>query len=578
MMTLPAGAPGFAFETWVCRLIVPDSAPTSSRKHKRRHGAKNLSIPQRILRALSSSKFLVAFFFTLFVAAVPARATIRYEIAIAHPAQHQFHVTMTIPDVRQSVVVQMPAWNALYQIRNFAYRVTALRAVDSAGKPLPISRSDKQTWTIQGKGDIRVEYSDYWDEPGPFGTQLNNEHAFLNLAMVLCYIPDRRAEESIVHFTDVPQNWRTAIELSEDAAATYHAPSYDSLVDAPVEIGPLDLFQFQAAGRPIRVAVHGDSLDHARITDMLTRIVEYESRLMGGPPFSEYLFIYHVGRDFGGGGMEHSNSTTISVSNAGQLPNVSAHEFFHLWNVKRIRPQSLEPVDYTREMFSPSLWFAEGFTNTYAAYTLVRSGVWNQGQFLADLTEQIDELAARPARHWESAEESSLNAWFEKYGLYNEPSFSVSYYNKGQLLGVGLDILIRDATDNRASLDDVMRKLNHDYAQMGRYYPDTAGIRAAAQEVVREAAPNSQLDIVDFFQRYVAGTDDLPLADWLSRAGLTLKVTGDRRIPGSEESAQTYSLEENAHPNEKQLRIRDGLLKGTVDQAPQAKPAAAGAR
>ncbi len=247
------------------------------------------------------------------------------------------------------------------------------------------------------------------------------------------------------------------------------------------------MFQFQAAGHTIRVAIHGDSPDHARMTDMLTRIVEYESRLMGGLPFSEYLFIYHVGRDFGGGGMEHSNCTTIAVGNAGQLANVSAHEFFHLWNVKRIRPQSLEPVDYTREMWTPSLWFAEGFTNTYAAYTLVRSGVWSQGQFFADLTEQVNELQARPARHWQSAEESSLDAWFEKYSLYNEPGYSVSYYNKGQLLGLGLDIAIRDATDNRASLDDVMRKLNQDYAQKGRFYPDSAGIRSEAQEVVREA-------------------------------------------------------------------------------------------
>ncbi len=120
-------------------------------------------------------------------------------------------------------------------------------------------------------------------------------------------------------------------------------------------------------------------MDHAHLQDMLSRIVGYETRLMGDAPFPEYLFLYHVGREFGGGGMEHSNGTAIGVGSASQLANVSAHEFFHLWNVKRIRPQSLEPVDYTREMWTPSLWFAEGVTNTYAAYTLVRSGVWNQG-------------------------------------------------------------------------------------------------------------------------------------------------------------------------------------------------------
>jgi predicted metalloprotease with PDZ domain len=162
----------------------------------------------------------------------------------------------------------------------------------------------------------------------------------------------------------------------------------------------------------------------------------------------------------------------------------------------------------------------------------------------------------------------------KKYSLYNEPGYSVSYYNKGQLLGIGLDIVIRDTTDNRASLDDVMRKMNQDYAEKGRFYPDGAGIRTAAQEVVKEAAPNSKLDLGDFFARYVAGTDELPMADWLSRAGISLKATGERRVPSSDEQAQTYSIEEVAHPNEKQLRIRDGLLKGTADRA-QTTPATA---
>src|SRR5579872_288974 len=129
---------------------------------------------------------LAAPLLALLTAATPARATIRYEISLARPAQHQFHVTMTIPEVRQSVVVQMPAWSTLYQIRDFAYHVADLHAVDAMGKPLHVTRTDKETWTIQGQGEVRVEYADYWDEPGPFGTQLNSDHAFLNLAMVLC--------------------------------------------------------------------------------------------------------------------------------------------------------------------------------------------------------------------------------------------------------------------------------------------------------------------------------------------------------------------------------------------------------
>ena len=231
--------------------------------------------------------------------------------------------------------------------------------------------------------------------------------------------------------------------------------------------------------------------------------------------------------------MEHANATAISVNSFAQLANVSAHEFFHLWNVKRLRPKSLEPVDYTREMWTPALWFAEGVTSTYAAYTLERTGIWNHTQFLADLGSQITELQSRPARNWQSAEEASLDTWFDKYPLYDRPDFSISYYNKGQLLGVALDILIRDATNNRASLDDVMRRMNQQYAQRGRSYPDSAGIEEAVDEVVRDAnaiAGNPPAgDFSEFFKRYVSGTQEIPFADLLSRAGLSLKTQGEKR-------------------------------------------------
>ncbi len=517
----------------------------------------------------ATASFCVAL---LLLAATPARATIQYEISVARPSAHRFHVTMMIPDVHGSVLVQMPAWNALYQIRDFGYHVIDLRVASGAGnadvaKVVPpngagskdenastsqsratpvtrpdvarVTRLDKQAWRVSGEGVVRIEYGDYWDEPGPFATQLNSDHAFINLAMVLCYIPDRRGENVQVKFADLPASWRVAIELpnasvsrdSADSAAanTFAAENYDALVDAPAELGGFDEFAFRAAGRPIRVAIHGELQDHARVIQQLTQIVEYETRLMDDAPFKEYLFLYHIGRDYGGGGMEHANCTAIAIPSSNAILSVTAHEFFHLWNVKRIRPQSLEPVDYTREMWTPSLWFAEGFTNTYASYTLVRTGLWSKAQFLVDLGDQVTELETRPAHRWQSAEESSRDAWLEKYPLYDEPDFSVSYYNKGQLLGVVLDIILRDATDNRASLDDLLRKLNEQYAQHGRSYPDTAGIRAAAAEVLDTAHAAANPALSDFFTDYVAGTSEIPFASWFARAGLVLKERGQRR-------------------------------------------------
>ena len=218
---------------------------------------------------------------------------------------------------------------------------------------------------------------------------------------------------------------------------------------------------------------------------------------------------------------EHANSTAISAHLEEDFLNVAAHEFFHLWNVKRIRPASLEPVDYGKEQYSPALWFAEGVTNTYASYTLVRTGLWSNALFYEDLGEQISELESRPANRWQSAEQSSLNAWLEKYPLYNRPQNSVSYYNKGQVLGVLLDILIRDHTDNQKSLDDVLRAMNEEFAKRNKPYRDSLDVRLTAERVAGESFEG-------FFEKYVAGAEALPYQKLLGLAGLELR-TVERR-------------------------------------------------
>ncbi len=479
-------------------------------------------------RVSSISFALLAFGFFV---ALPAQATIRYAVSIAQPEQHTFRVAMTIPEVRREVVVALPAWNALYQIRDFAYHVSLLRATDESAKALPVAMLDKQTWRITGSGAIAVEYLTYWDEPGPFSTQLNTSHAFINLATILLYVPERRGEDARIVFDGVPEAWRVAAALvpGEMAAGrrtgAYVAPNYDALVDAPVEIGTFEEFALEGEGlpqhKPIRVVVHGDGWSREHLTEIVRRIVVYEIQLMRGAPFDQYMFIYHIGAPAFGrrGGMEHANSAAISVDSMASLASVTAHEFFHLWNVKRIRPQSLEPVDYTREQWTRALWFAEGVTSAYGSYAMVRTGMWKRRQFYDDVAGQIAELESRPARRWQSVEESGLDAWLEKYPFYRRPDRSISYYNKGQLLGFLLDVLIRDATDNRASLDDALRRLNEEFARRGRFYRDSADIRAAAEHVAGRS-------FEEFFARYVVGTDELPFAEVLARAGLELKAQG----------------------------------------------------
>ena len=510
----------------------------------------------------------------IFCFACPAHATIEYTVSIAHPEKHIFGVTMRIPSVRNRVTLQMPAWNALYQIRDFSSHITQVAAKDDEGHPLPLRKLDKQTWTVEGNGTVTVTYPIYWDEPGPFSSQLNPDHAFLNFAMVLFYVPDRRAEDTRVAFEDVPEGWRVAVELdaagtaAEHSSADYTASSYDALVDAPVEIGQFEEFRVDAAGTPVRIVVHGDPGDRQRLENSIKRIVLYDISLMGGaPPFREYLFLFHVGNGFGGGGMEHMNCTAISADVPAQLPSYSAHEFFHAWNVKRIRPQTLEPVDYTREMWTRSLWFAEGVTNTYGAYALLRSGLWFPEQFYGNLAEQITELQSRPAHRWQSVEQSSLDAWYEKYPLYTRPEESISYYNKGQIVGVLLDILIRDRTNNRASLDDVLRALNEEYAKQGRYYNDSEGLRAVMEEVIRRKSPSADADLKDFFTRYISGTEEIPYTDFFARAGWNIRDTSQHRAalgfaiaPESGASPSVLSVDRDSSASGAGLREGDVLM------------------
>jgi predicted metalloprotease with PDZ domain len=168
-------------------------------------------------------------------------------------------------------------------------------------------------------------------------------------------------------------------------------------------------------------------------------------------------------------------------------------------------------------------------TSTYGSYTLLRSGLWSTQQFYGDLADQIRELQSRPAHRWQSVEQSSLDAWYEKYPLYTRPEESISYYNKGQIVGFLLDVTIRDRTDNRAGLDDVLHALNEEYAKTGRFYNDSEGLREVMEEVIRKKAPSADADLKDFFRRYISGTDEIPYAEFLERAGLVFRDTSQRR-------------------------------------------------
>src|SRR5271170_5528607 len=267
---------------------------------------------------------------TLLFFARPASATIGYHISLKNPEQHLFHVEMQIPvaAAEQEIIVAIPAWYSLYQVRDFSYRVRDVRASNSAAPAtaLPVRLLDKQTWKIllpvagAGAGSAvqtaTLDYSIEWDDPGPFNSQLNAHHAFVNFAEVLMYVPTRRAEDTQVQFDDVPDGWRIAAELPAGSPPnSFTAASYDTLVDAPTEAGKFNEFAFDDAGTHFRVIVDGKEWHRESLESIVRDITKYEVHLMGGAPFHDYTFFYHFGpyAEVGGGGMEHSNCTAISV-------------------------------------------------------------------------------------------------------------------------------------------------------------------------------------------------------------------------------------------------------------------------
>ena len=480
-------------------------------------------------RRLSVLRILFAAFLLALVTS-GAGATIRYTVSIEHPERHIFHVTMEIPDVTGEVAVQMPAWNTLYQIRDFSAHVREVEAFAGANRAA-LEKMDKLTWRITGNGTITVRYATYWDERGPFATQLNADHAFINPAMILMYVPTRRPEDVKLDLNEIPGGWVAAAALPalDESMGGAHmieftARSYDAMSDTPIEAGNFELFDLPGMTPPVTVAVHGDKWKKKEVEEELRRICAYELKLMEGAPYEHYTFILHLGQAAAGagGGMEHANSTAISLRSEEELPNIAAHEFFHLWNVKRIRPATLDRVDYTKEQYTRALWFAEGVTSTYAAYTMVRTQLWSKDKFYFDLSQQISGLEGRPANRWQSAEESSLDAWLEKYPLYNRPEESVSYYAKGQVLGVLLDILIRDRTDNEKSLDDFLRAMNHEFAKQDKPYRDSLDIRLSAEQVAGGS-------FEDFFRKCVSHAEPLPYSQIFPLAGLDLRTTQRKR-------------------------------------------------
>jgi len=439
-------------------------------------------------------------------------------------------MTIAKPD-GQVVDVAMPAWiPGSYKIRDFAKHVYDLEAATNEGTAVPVQRLDKQTWRIEHRGqDVEVRYRVFANERSVRTSHVDDEHASLNGPSLFLYLPNdlRRTCELEV---EVPAGWsaHTALELvaREGQVSHFRARSYDELVDAPIELGTPTFTTFQQRGTRFEYVLSFAETVHAdprRLASDAERIVAAFGQAMGSFPMPRYVFLMSITAE-GGGGLEHDNSAMMMMKRGAFASDdayrlaagLTAHEFFHAWNVRRIRDAALRPYDYTRENHTNLLWFHEGFTEAVESLILLRATLVDPSTFLQELGTGWSAYAAHPGRNRSPIEDVSFDAWIRHYQpAANHRNVSVSYYDKGKFIGLALDLELRlrsHAHGGEGSLIGVFRRLmeSHGATAKGITYAD----------IVAAASVEAGEDMTPFFDTYVKGTEDVPLAGLAERMGV----------------------------------------------------------
>lgn len=484
---------------------------------------------------------------------VAGAPSVSYVLSMPKPSSHLYEVTVHIEEIEAPFIdVAMPAWSpGAYIVGNYAKNVQEFSVSDSADSPVRFEKLDKQTWRIyRQKGrSVDVHYK-YYAGPSssPFGgmgfsmAQLNSFHASFSGTSLFMYVVGKSpypVEGPVKLTVEPPAGWRIYTALQKTPQTNvFAAESYDTFVDAPTEISPeARQYDFEYQHVPYHAVVHGNgNYDPAKLVEDLKRVVATAVDLFGAAPYSDYTFFFHLRPGArGSGGLEHLNSTSISAgkylfTNPVEYRRflfVCEHEFFHLWNVKRIRPQVLGPFDYSKEQNTRNLYVSEGMTSYYGGLLLKRSGLWSQKDYFEYLATQISTLQSNPGRHLMSAEMSSWQTWTRSDNSANN---TIDYYNKGELLGMVLDLELRARTGNRRTLDDVFRYLLKTYGLPQPGFEDTRGFQEAVELIAREGGA-SDPNFNAFFDQYVRGVEEIPWNRFLHYAGLALEEKKDKPTP-----------------------------------------------
>src|SRR5437016_860067 len=413
---------------------------------------------------------------------------------MSHPISHLFEVTIEVElpadPKSQSLDFQMPKWSpGRYAVFDFAKNVQEFRAVGGICPPkticdqplLSITRVDDQTWRVPvpSSTGVTINYKVFANDLSGTFSQLDSHHANINGGCVFMYVVDHKPDPVSLSISS-PPGWRAVNGRTEKKDQTeFQFPNWDVMIDTSTEIAP-DWTEddFTVAGKTYHVVVHSMGNEGGKrpaLVRDIEKIVRAETAMWGPPEFDSYTFLLHFANDgHSSDGMEHLTSTEIiepgALGDAGtyeETLDAVAHEFFHVWNVKRLRPIELGPWDFTRPANTRGLWIAEGITNYYGHLMQRRAGLWDDKKFLQALTEQITEVENAPGSKLMSAEESSLSAPFiddaPQSQQTNLANTSISYYPKGETLGVVLDLLLRGKTNGKSSLDDVMKAMYDEF-------------------------------------------------------------------------------------------------------------------
>jgi len=478
-----------------------------------------------------AATFWVALFLMTQAAAAHAQTApepIRYALSFPAPQTHYVEVTATVPTGRRADVdLMMAVWTpGSYLVREYERNVEAVTALGADGRVLDVDKSKKNHWrvTTDGSPTVTLKYRVYCREMSVRTNWVEADFAMLNGAPTFITLADLSPRPYEITINPA-SGWKRSITALPSAGGEHHyrAPDYDTLVDSPIVIGNPAVYDFEVGGKKHSLVNVGEGgvFDGARAAKDLERIVKQDLAFWGSLPYDRYIFFNMITES--GGGLEHKNSTVLMTNRwatrtrkayLGWL-QLASHEYFHAWNVKRLRPAELGPFDYESENITRSLWIVEGFTDYYADLQVERAGLQTRDEYLEDLSNTIELLQTTPGRLVQSAEMASFDAWIKFYRPdENSNNTSISYYTKGTVIAFLLDAKIRAATKGSKSLDDVMRAAYQKYSGPKGY---TEGeFRAVAEQV-------AGINLKPFFASAVEGTGEVDYREALEALGLRFR-------------------------------------------------------